>query len=482
MKLLTLPTNPSLIHWQNSMTAVNHLWHPSYFKQLPYPLTLIGVLSLLLFAFAKVSFHSLGSIGETLVIVTGIGTLLYYCPALRRSAPFWLLLAAIAVQVASWTGAMLNHPEWSEDYPKVDRLARWFIFIGVSWWLGGSIRNVLTFWSVALAGLLVTPWALGNGLSEWLSGLSGQRVDFGIRNAQHTAVMFGVALLGLACFGGRAFLPGRLRGFRISLWACLVVTCALAVLVTQTRAVWLASLIAFTFTGISWAGYAFLYSENREAVKKAMIAVGAVLVLLLSLVGFFRPALEARLSAEHEALGELLAGNISNLPFTSIGIRVHSWLEAIPWVQERPILGWGGNGRGLVLKHSETLPQWVIDEFGHLHSSYLEILVNYGLAGVSVFVTLILWLTLNTYRAWRQGRLPGDFMLFYTGFLVFWLIVNAFESYFSYSTGIYIFNLIAGGLVTIIWASRLRTRNNGSKEYLKTVGAPPYERLKTNME
>ncbi|MDL4863374.1 O-antigen ligase family protein, partial [Halomonas elongata] len=56
-----------------------------------------------------------------------------------------------------------------------------------------------------------------------------------------------------------------------------------------------------------------------------------------------------------------------------------------------------------------------------------------------------------TWRAWRGGVLPGDMALFGAGFFLYWIVVNQFESYNSFWTGVYVHNLVVGGLVTHYW-------------------------------
>lgn len=47
--------------------------------------------------------------------------------------------------------------------------------------------------------------------------------------------------------------------------------------------------------------------------------------------------------------------------------------------------------------------------------------------------------------------MPNDMALFAVAFFVYWLVVNQFESYIAVSSGVYVQNLVLGGLVTHIW-------------------------------
>src|SRR5690606_8311404 len=83
--------------------------------------------------------------------------------------------------------------------------------------------------------------------------------------------------------------------------------------------------------------------------------------------------------------------------------------------------------------------------FTHLHSSYFDLFAQYGAPGVLLFLGLLAWLGHFALRSWRAGTMPEPVLVFIGGFIVYWLIVNAFESYMLYSTGRYLLNLVIAG-------------------------------------
>lgn len=124
-----------------------------------------------------------------------------------------------------------------------------------------------------------------------------------------------------------------------------------------------------------------------------------------------------------------------------------------------PLVGWGGQGRGLVMDHTEWLPERVSEKYGHLHNYFIEIWVAYGMLGLAVIGALAFWIGLATWRAWRAGALPGDLALFGGGFFIYWMVVNQFESYNSFWTGVYVHNLVVGGLITHYWRWQMMSKN-----------------------
>ncbi|MFG6158392.1 O-antigen ligase family protein [Halomonas sp. 1390] len=412
----------------------------------------LGVAALLAYAALRMAWGEIGETAGTLMAVLGLAAVLIYGRGIRRSASLWLLLAALLVQTLSWGLGYLHHPQWVASNPELDRLAKLFIFISVAWWLGGSTRNTLLLWGLALSGYLVASFTLGDGVQEWLRGLGGQRVGFGVRNLQHGAMLFGVALIGVVVFARRFVMPsGSVVGWRALIWLAVFGLCVTGVFIGQTRAVWLGTLLSFLMTAGIVGAWRCRQGAARRLVRPLVIAL-AVAVALSAVVGVtFKDLILERVTNESEVIGQVVRGDFEAVPYTSIGIRIHTWVAASEWVAQRPLVGWGGEGRGLVIDHTPWLPDFVKQEFGHLHNFLIEVWVAYGLLGVLLIAALAVWVGMGTWRAWRGGTMPSDVALFGAAFFVYWVVVNQFESYNSFGTGVYVHNLVVGGLVTHIW-------------------------------
>ncbi|MFE8072893.1 O-antigen ligase family protein [Marinobacteraceae bacterium S3BR75-40.1] len=421
-------------------------------------LPLAGLLAVLFYTATYLLSEEIARYSKPLILLLGFGGYFYLGGRLRRTGPMWIFLAALAIVLLSWGLSHLHHPQWAEDSPKVHRLTNWTVFIAVAWLLGGNSRWTLLTWFVGLVALLATPWILGNGLNEWLAGLRGRRIDFGINNAQHTAMLFGIGFLGIIAFSRRFLVTGPWRAARMLFWLAGLVFFGVGVIITQTRGIWLgeslAMLVLFGSLGV-W----IFRTPSRH--KKAKI-IGFSLATAIALIGLITVELgnvvEKRLHSEKGIIDGLLSGEILDSQRGSIAYRYNSWEAAIPWIAERPIVGWGGNGRGLVLAHSEGLPKWFTSRTGHLHSSYVDILVNFGMLGLTLFLGLLFWTALRSFQAWKRGFMGGDMLTFYLAFTAFWLVVNITESYMFYSTGQYVLSLVLGGMVTHIW--RMQGSNN----------------------
>ena len=455
-----MPLNFSFLEHLNSRLRDDHVVLPPW-------LNFAGLALIYLYAFSKISFSDAFDFVEAVFVIVLLYGFFRYGGGLRSSLPLWLVWASIAVVLITWISAQLSHPEWAESNPRLEHLARHFLFVLMAFWLAGSERKILWFFGLALIGLLFSPWSLGGGWGEIMSGLQGERIDFGIRNSQHTGILFGLAALFLLVFFRRLVFGGNvwLRG---GVWLAALVFCLYVVFATHTRSVPLAfavlALIA-VLVGLWLLVFRSRYTvalihHNRVVVATLLLTVSVAAVALTVFFATMDQAGDSgyqRLVDDVEMLAQARSGDLSDLPRTSMGYRVVSWRAALEWFGQRPVTGWGGNAGGLVIEHTEWLRAYIGDlSLGHLHNSYAELLVRYGLLGFSLYLVLMVWTAKGAHRAWKNGNMPGDFLIFFLVFFVFWTIVNLFESYMFYWTGVYVFNLVMAALLSFIWADRQR--------------------------
>ena len=426
-------------------------WRTSWLDSIPAWFLYVGVLSLVAYALTGMTFDDIGHSSESVVVFSGFVAWLIYSRNLRKSSLLWLLLASVIIPLISWAAAHGHHPQWAESSPKIHRLTHWFTFIPIAFWLGGRTKNVFFIWSLALFGIFLAPWLTGGGWSEWKLGLMGQRIDFGLHNAQHAAMLYATGGLGLICFSRRIFASDN-KGywFKRFFWLLALIICCFGALVTQTRGIWL----GMCGSGLFLVVFCFFLSWRRSQKKYFSIIIVFLVVVLLTVTLLETPLkkkIENRLSVENTEISMIFEGTVADIPYSSVGVRIHTWIEAWSWIKQRPLVGWGGSGRKLVFEQSTNLPESLKKSFRHLHNSYLDLLVNFGLLGGGLLLSLLVWLIAKGTYAWRSGHLPGDVLIFFLSFLVFWLIVNCFESYMFFSSGSFVFALICGGVLTHIW-------------------------------
>lgn len=421
-------------------------------------LQVTGVLALLVYAFFGIAHDAIPEKASLLTNLFGLIMLACYGGAingvsLRKSAIVWLALAAIIVALISWLASWILYPQWAESSFKVHRLTSWFAMIPVAIILGGRERNTHLLWLVALAGLLLSPWIAGDGFAEWQRGLAGERIDFNLLNAQHTAMLFGTATLGLLSFSPRMLTAARCSWLCRAVWLMALTTCIAAVITTQTRGVWAGLIMGLVTLAVA----SVIALRQRFAAQRKLIAGGAIVACLLAATaGYFTLGniVKQRMAAEHETLELVQQGEWEQVPYTSAGIRLHTWEEAMNWIAQRPIVGWGGNGRSLIFDHSTNLPESIKQRFGHLHNSYMDLMVNFGLLGLILLCALVYWLVSRSLRYYRAGLMSGASIIFCLSFTVFFGVINLFESYLFYDSGRWVMAIVGGGMLTQLWAAK----------------------------
>lgn len=215
------------------------LWETRYLGKTPLPLIVIGVLTTLIYVFAKPHFDDFSHLNKLALSLSGLISIKIYATPIWKPSIFhmlwWILLLAVCHQFF----LTLTLPALADGYPKLDHIARLFVIILIAWWLAGSTHNTLRFWSVASSAVILAPWIAGNGLADFQRGFLGERIEFGIRSVEHSAMLFGTVLLGLLIFLPR-LLRAHLQHYgKLVLWILAFLVIIAGVIISQTRATWL---------------------------------------------------------------------------------------------------------------------------------------------------------------------------------------------------------------------------------------------------
>lgn len=440
-------------------------WFPSDYHRGPNIVVWIGLLSTFIAVFVKLwTPTSINRIPEALYILPFFYALVVNFNWLRRDRIIQLFGLAIILPIVFFGINYLRDPVTALEYQSLDKLAKLFFFVPIAWWLGGNTRTIGWFLTIAFAGL-VTASLLDPNLSSTLRALiNGQRVDFNILNAQHVGLYYSLALIGLL-----SYLPiwikkpyTKTNATRAVLAIAALGLCILVIIGTQTRAAWLALVLC---AGIWVLSTAYRILKASKAIQ--LIAPLLILTVLTTLFGIaFKEPIANRVSTENTTLTAIIEGDWHNIPYTSIGIRINTWIEAIPWMGERPIIGWGGDVREAIIDSSSRLPGSIKQQFGHFHNSYIEFTLAYGLIGLIVLLALLFTLIQQT--SGREQLNPGtqkiDLNKFSLYSIILLAIMNLFESYLFFWSGVYVVSIIFAPMYSQQLASSLYTAIQGKYE------------------
>lgn len=403
----------------------------------------VGVFSIFAFSLLDLPWVEAAHWALGIMLITFFAAIPAMPRPVRRDPAWWFLYGGFALAFLTYATSNIQFPEYAEPYPKLDVMGSLFLFFPIAWWLRGNTRYVTIVYAMALVGFGLALLRFGSS-ADLVRAFDGARPTFGFRQ-QHAAVFFGTALLGWVVFARRLVIGEThratiLRGLG---WSVVFVLVAGGALVTQTRAVWL----GLTAATVVLIGLHLALHKRLFSLRNGALAATALVVLISAgLMSGAGQIIADRVSAERPVVNQILSGDIEDLPYTSIGIRIHLWAEAWRWIEQRPITGWGYTGKKRVIDESPRFSPEFKDTFGHLHSSVFGMWVTFGLLGLALLAWLAVWIGITTWRSWRAGRMPYDVFLFGMGFFPYFLVINQFESYLIWGTGVYLMAVVAGTL------------------------------------
>jgi O-antigen ligase len=185
------------------------------------------------------------------------------------------------------------------------------------------------------------------------------------------AVANGVALNLLGLIALDSFRRLRLRGL---LAAALLIGLPLAIMATKTRAVWLsfaASIVAIP-----------LFSPNRRLRRGCLFITLCAAWALLAIYSF---------TDHHRSLTERLEEN------GPVKFRMAVYEAGWEMFLKKPLSGWGATAMQTEL--SRRISEFRQERY-FFHNTYLEILVQYGVLGLGLY----LWVIVDLFRVGRRRR------------------------------------------------------------------------------
>lgn len=415
-------------------------------------ISLFFLICTLIYAYAEIGISSVESFFLNVSVFFAFLGLYKYGRKVNSHILFRFVTLSIIIQTIPWLLSLYVTPEWADKRLEIDYLTRFMVFIPLAWWVAQYKNGIWYLYLISSLAILLSPWSRGHGLKEILDGLNGARIDLGLHNAQHTSLYFGVVFLGLLSFIKPLY--KRNKFYVIPVFS-LAAYCLLIIYLSGSRQSWLALLITAFIFSIHFFKKIFESSRNSMRIVSIVGFCGGIILLASLLLSSEK--MVNRVMTEKVALSAIASLDFDNVPYSSFGIRLHSWEAAIAFIKEKPIFGWGGNGHSLVMKHTDWLPQHIRQGFGHLHNTYIEILVDFGVIGLAFYLFMWWYLTKDILFRLKSGEISKEIGYFYFVFLFFWFVMNCFESYLRYSSGVYVLTIVLAGIYGRIWYSKLQS-------------------------
>ena len=373
----------------------------------------LGTAGLYLFAFSAWSVRPLAVVGCLLMLWALWSDRTACWPALRRDPLTWVLVALAGYALLYAPVAALAEPShWEQHVKHAARVVYYAGLIPVAWYLRADEGRVLRSWALVAAGFVCARVLYLGELDGFGGHPDEARLGLGLEPISF-AYYAGTLLLAVLVFGARCL--RRLRGSRRTLGTLALLLLAVllleGVVLSGTRSAWLALLPLLVIVGTAGLVHTLRRRNYRAALAVKVLALVVAGPLLLAL-----PTIGERLATERHTLAALWGGNFDRVTTrdaqgreNSIGIRIIMLREGLARWRQAPLFGHGPAAAKLTLGASEVP---LLSRFNDYHNVQLDILVRYGLLGLSLFTAALLLTLAGFRRGWRAGALSGDTALF----------------------------------------------------------------------
>ncbi len=396
------------------------------------PLEVLGLSGLYLFSFTAVLGVAGANIGLLLMLIAILPEIPKIWNCLKYSVPFWMILIGVLGMVVAALIASFQLPETADR--QWGQALRWGDIIWlpiIAWWFRSKPERFYIAFALFAAGALsrmfyFMPW------DDFHALIAGEYrpYGFGLWHIPFSAYLV-VILMGVIYFAPRLILSGKNNWIRSSVTGILLLValiCIEGILIGKSRGTWIGALLVIP---VSLVFYFQRFSATTQGWLQRSAGWGGMLVMLVVLGMILlaqREGIQERVFQEREVYQPILEGDISRIPATSIGTRIHLWHYGVEQWLDKPLFGWGpGSEQYLIAKSGITIGGISPP---HFHNTYIDILVRFGLVGF-VFSAVLLWLVYrDIWKCYKAGQLPADWFYFLFSIMAFCLIWSFFNTRF----------------------------------------------------
>ncbi len=399
--------------------------------------SLFMLLCIAAYACLKFPFRAIADVFQTLFLLGFIMCLVSNHRSLTQEAVFKVFLLSLTFPVLSWINSTLSIPDLANPSPSLSDAIGLFYFLPIAFLVAKSRTAIYVVWAAFSIGLLISVFHYSPSvLDEIKAGVSGERIDFGFYNLQHASAWAGACLIIIA-----GITIKQLSQTKIKSSIAMIVTAipfGFIFIATQTRQTFLGLFVALILVSI------FYILKLRISKSKAIISL--TVFALISAITFNYSGIKERTLSESDTYVSVLTGEYNDFKNAREGstVRFALWYAGFQWVKERPFLGSGREISEHIIKVSPYTPDSSKgSNHRHLHSYYMEILVSYGIYGLTIVLGLFALVYSNLFKA-RISESFDEVQFVGLVFIPYWLIVNIFEPQLLTSPGQLIHNVMLG--------------------------------------
>ena len=263
----------------------------------------------------------------------------------------------------------------------------------------GRREQIWLIWAAMQMCLVASRFAISRTWAGSKAGDGDWQGIFSNPNLLGPVAAVGFVLSVLICF---YFLKSHEGEWRKPLLFLLVdVTLFDMVLLYRSRS-WTSVCAALVFLIMSAIG--FTLSPVRKVFKRSLAQVQQITIsiatatLFLTMIIFYR-------------FFWILPSNVKSF----LAERNWAWAHSVRGIQEHPFSGWGFNAAWNSLKFRKLDLWWTVEQLGHSHSAYLEILLSGGVVAGLLFLIFLLKALWAISKEWSDNIVQsvGVSLVFY---------------------------------------------------------------------
>ncbi len=432
--------------------------------------TQIGLGGLYLFSF----FAFLGQVGSAvglfLMLIAITGSFREVRRELSRDPAFWMACAFILYLIVNAYLAANEFPRTAtEQWKGARNWGRLVVFLVLAWWMRGDPKRIYWSFLLALLGLfvhLVVSFDLSNIEIALRSGRTGFAYSI-----MFAGILSGACLIAMLIFTPK-ILNSRSRPLsKLAiglLWFAGFAILLQLQITAQSRGAWVA-----TSLGLLLASLVIV----RHLDRKKLAIFGVMFSILVLIAMQNSSTVEQRLTKDRATISAFLNGaQMEQIPFQSMGARLHLLHYGLKRWLERPLLGWGPGTE--IEKHfspqdfSEPIDRLQasnLPRFAHLHNGFLTILAQLGIVGAGLFGLLGIFVLRQLMAAYRKKLIPDDLSAATSGILLILLLSNLANSRFA----VLDFQFLATLAMSAAYTTRYQRQIDARQRTLTRLSASP---------
>ena len=331
-------------------------------------------------------------------------------------------------------------------------------YLGLYWLVGWALANNQRRWFIALSLVFAAfilriiinfdsdriALAMQGGLQPFAFSDTESHIGF--------SLYCGTILLGWIVWRDKIIEALPQGCWRHVIWLVVLMVILEALVLTNSRGGWVA-----TAAGVMALGVGKLFTEGKASIRTHWRMSASIIAVILVMGGLNLTGISNRVTNETAAYETIAAGELDEIPYSSVGLRIYMWRHAIDMWQQKPWLGWGAGSSAWAMDQATDKN---IHPFPHFHSGYLDVLVQFGIVGILLFTATIILILISLWRIYQQKDNYAGFFWFLLGGFVLAAVWNLTNVAFQHH-GFRFYSLFMMGLLYAVTIQATSKRVNG---------------------